>query len=92
MTRIKSVVHLARNAALHVMQSRSLIDTWMFQLHSLHSPPLPLLPLDRRRSLRPLGKVLDPPSMLTVRKIEHVKTGTNNKPRLAVVVQESGEL
>ncbi|CAM9898139.1 unnamed protein product [Ascophyllum nodosum] len=38
------------------------------------------------------GKVLDPSSMLTVRKIENVSTGANNKPRLAVVVQECGEL
>ncbi|CAN0179151.1 unnamed protein product, partial [Ectocarpus sp. 13 AM-2016] len=38
------------------------------------------------------GKVLDPASMLTVRKIENVSTGVNNKPRLTVVIQECGEL
>lgn len=30
--------------------------------------------------------------MLTTRKIENVKTGANNKPKLTVVIQECGEL
>ncbi|CAN0051843.1 unnamed protein product [Phaeothamnion confervicola] len=38
------------------------------------------------------GKVLDAPSMLTVRKIENVGTGPGNKPRLPVVIAECGEL
>lgn len=38
------------------------------------------------------GKVVDKPSMLTVRKIEHVGVGANNKPRLVIIVQECGEL
>ncbi|CAM9609482.1 unnamed protein product [Hapterophycus canaliculatus] len=38
------------------------------------------------------GKVLDPASMLTVRKVENVSTGANNKPRLTIVIQECGEL
>lgn len=37
-------------------------------------------------------QVLDPASMLTVRKIENVSTGANNKPRLTIVIQECGEL
>lgn len=37
-------------------------------------------------------QVLDPASMLTVRKVENVSTGANNKPRLTIVIQECGEL
>lgn len=36
------------------------------------------------------GKVID--GMLTVRKIENVATGPNNKPKISVVIAESGEL
>ncbi len=38
------------------------------------------------------GKVIDANSMLTVRKIENVPTGPNNKPKLAVIISECGEL
>ncbi|CAM9533130.1 unnamed protein product [Discosporangium mesarthrocarpum] len=46
--------------------------------------------LDNRHVV--FGKVLDAPSMLTVRKIENVSTGANNKPRLTVVIEQCGEL
>jgi len=38
------------------------------------------------------GKLLDPASLLTMRKIENVSCGANNKPRLPVMVAECGEL
>mmetsp|Transcript_1835 Transcript_1835/g.2507 ORF Transcript_1835/g.2507 Transcript_1835/m.2507 type:complete len:184 (-) Transcript_1835:114-665(-) len=38
------------------------------------------------------GKVLDQLSLLTVRKIENVGTGVNNKPKLPIVISECGEL
>ena len=39
------------------------------------------------------GKVLDGPSLLTLRKIENVSTDlTSNKPKLPVVIAECGEL
>jgi len=36
------------------------------------------------------GKVID--GMLTVRRIENVATGPNNKPKLPVVISQCGEL
>ncbi|PVF98385.1 hypothetical protein CPB86DRAFT_806852 [Serendipita vermifera] len=36
------------------------------------------------------GRVID--GMLTVRKIEHVPTGANNRPKLAVKITECGEM
>ena len=38
------------------------------------------------------GRVLDPASMLVVRKIENVPTGANNAPKVEVVISECGEL
>ena len=38
------------------------------------------------------GKCLDEESLLVLRKIENVPSGTANKPKLPVVVTESGEL
>ena len=38
------------------------------------------------------GKVLDGPSLLTVRKIENVAAGANSRPKLPVVIAECGEL
>lgn len=37
------------------------------------------------------GKVLDAPSMVTLRKIENVPVGPNNKPKLSVNITECGE-
>lgn len=36
------------------------------------------------------GKVID--GMLTVRRIENVQTGPNNKPKLPVIIAQCGEL
>merc|ERR1719514_25812 len=38
------------------------------------------------------GQVLDPASMLVVRKIENVAVGAGSKPRLSVLITECGEL
>jgi len=38
------------------------------------------------------GKVIDSKSMLTVRKIENVAVGSNNKPKLTVTISECGEM
>jgi cyclophilin family peptidyl-prolyl cis-trans isomerase len=38
------------------------------------------------------GKVLDGPSLLTLRKIENVAAGANSRPKLPVVISECGEL
>jgi peptidyl-prolyl isomerase H (cyclophilin H) len=38
------------------------------------------------------GKVLDPASLLLLRKMESVPVGANSKPKLAVTVTECGEL
>eukprot|EP01038_Epipyxis_sp_PR26KG_P016395 gene16395-22350_t len=38
------------------------------------------------------GKVIDEESMLVVRKIENVPTGGQNKPKLPVTIEQSGEL
>lgn len=51
-----------------------------------------LLLLYRCTTVLSAVQVLDPASMLTVRKVENVSTGANNKPRLTIVIQECGEL
>ncbi|KAG7380641.1 Peptidyl-prolyl cis-trans isomerase H [Phytophthora pseudosyringae] len=38
------------------------------------------------------GKVLDPPSLLLLRKMESVPVGPSSKPKLAITVTECGEL
>ena len=56
----------------------------------------PIMRLSRQRIVRALlyrmfaGRVLD--GLLTVRKIENVPTGANNKPKLPIVVAQCGQL
>jgi len=38
------------------------------------------------------GRVIDNPSLLTVRKLENVSVGANSKPKLDCVISECGEL
>jgi len=38
------------------------------------------------------GKLVDGPSLLTVRKLENVSVGANSKPKLQCVISECGEL
>lgn len=38
------------------------------------------------------GKVLDEASMFVVRKLENVPTGTGDKPKLHIVIDQCGEL
>jgi peptidyl-prolyl isomerase H (cyclophilin H) len=38
------------------------------------------------------GKILDPASLLVVRKIESVPVGPQSKPKLSITVTECGEL
>ena len=38
------------------------------------------------------GKVADSPSLLVVRKIENVPTGSNSMPKMPVIITECGEL
>ncbi|KAI1712575.1 cyclophilin type peptidyl-prolyl cis-trans isomerase/CLD domain-containing protein [Ditylenchus destructor] len=45
---------------------------------------------DENFELKHTGRVLD--GLLTVRKIENVPTGQNNKPKLPVVIEQCGEL
>lgn len=51
---------------------------------SLAPPPV----LDGKHTI--FGKVVD--GLLTLRKIENVSTGQNNKPRIPVVISECGEM
>jgi peptidyl-prolyl isomerase H (cyclophilin H) len=38
------------------------------------------------------GKVIDEESLLVVRKIENVPVGQNSKPKLPILIEQSGEL
>ena len=38
------------------------------------------------------GKLLDDESMLVLRKMENVPVGVNSKPKLAIVIEQCGEL
>jgi peptidyl-prolyl isomerase H (cyclophilin H) len=38
------------------------------------------------------GRVIDPNSMLTIRKIENVSVATGNRPKLPVIITECGEM
>lgn len=38
------------------------------------------------------GKVLDPASLLVLRKMESVPVGANSKPKLSITITECGEL
>jgi peptidyl-prolyl isomerase H (cyclophilin H) len=38
------------------------------------------------------GKLLDPASLLVLRKMESVPVGANNKPKLPITITECGEL